>query len=299
VPGLSYTAQNAASPVCPICEVPIDRVLATKCGLSHKLPDQQACHDRLAAKQQEIDEQKQKIDGIKARLKELKPTLALAKQRSDIAEKRLRALEQVQTIRAKAWTTAERLKDDAESFGELSLEREETRKRLRGLKEKLNLERERLAAFRDKQGQTFGRISQKFSAIVRRLINDKASGYITLNGVGFDVVIDVDGDRRTAAIDSLKVLAFDLACLLLSIEGATRIPAFLVHDSPREADLGLSIYDRLFHCLQAIEDLTPAPAFQYILTTTTRPPDGYRCEPWLRQTLHGAPATERLMRKDL
>jgi hypothetical protein len=49
------------------------------------------------------------------------------------------------------------------------------------------------------------------------------------------------GDRSTAAIDSLKVLGFDLSALCLSIEGATRVPAFLVHDSPREADLGLLI----------------------------------------------------------
>lgn len=42
--------------------------------------------------------------------------------------------------------------------------------------------------------------------------------------------------RRTAAIDSLKVIAFDLACLCLSIEGATRVPAFM-------AELGLPAID--------------------------------------------------------
>jgi hypothetical protein len=73
-----------------------------------------------------------------------------------------------------------------------------------------------------------------------------------------------------------KVLAFDLACLCLSIEGATRVPAFLIHDSSREADLGLSIYDELFRLMRELEALTEITAFQYIVTTTTRPPDDPR-----------------------
>jgi hypothetical protein len=49
-----------------------------------------------------------------------------------------------------------------------------------------------------------------------------------------------------------KVVAFDLAALCLTIEGATRIPSFLVHDSPREADLGGSIYGRLFRRITSL-----------------------------------------------
>ncbi|MGH2359778.1 MAG: chromosome segregation protein SMC, partial [bacterium] len=39
IPGLSYSQKEAESPVCQVCEVPIDRALAEGCGLSHKLPD--------------------------------------------------------------------------------------------------------------------------------------------------------------------------------------------------------------------------------------------------------------------
>jgi hypothetical protein len=170
---------------------------------------------------------------------------------------------------------------------------------LRSHEDKLSKERERLAAFRDKQGLTFGKISQKFSAIIRRLVSENAKGSVTLSGNGLETVVDVDGDRRTAAIESLKVLAFDLACLCLSVEGLTRVPAFLVHDSPREADLGLSIYDELFRLMRELEEMTEPKAFQYIVTTTTRPPDDIRCDPWLRLILRGAPGSERLMGRDL
>lgn len=299
IPALSFSAENAASQVCPICEVPIDKALAEQCKLSHKLHDEAECRARLTKKRQEIDDQKQKIDGLEARLKTLQPTIALARQHVEQADKRVQAIESVRDARASAWQTATRLKEGVERFAELSTERDAARKRLRSLEDKLSKERETLAAFRDKQGLTFGKISQKFSAIIRRLVNENAKGAVTLTGNGLEIVVDVDGDRRTAAIESLKVLAFDLACLCLSVEGSTRVPAFLVHDSPREADLGLSIYDELFRLMRELEALTETTAFQYIVTTTTRPPDDLRCDPWLRLILRGAPGSERLMGRDL
>jgi predicted nucleic acid-binding Zn-ribbon protein len=299
IPSLSAAAENAASQVCPICEVPIDKVLADKCGLSHKLHNETECRARLATKRQEVGNQKQKIDDLEARLSALQPAAALMHQQVEQAEKRVQAIESVRDARASAWQTATRLKEGVERFTELSTERDEVRKRLRNFEDRLTKERERLAAFRDKQGLTFGRITEKFSAIVRRLINENARGTVTLSGDRLLLAVDVDGDRRTAAIESLKVLAFDIACLCLSIEGATRIPAFLVHDSPREADLGLSIYDELFRLMRELEEMTGTAAFQYIVTTTTRPPNDLCYDPWLRLTLKGSPGSERLMARNL
>ena len=107
------------------------------------------------------------------------------------------------------------------------------------------------------------------------------------------------GNRSTSAIDSLKVIAFDFAALCLSIEGATRVPAFLIHDSPREADLGLPLYHQVFHLARWLEEIGGQPLFQYVVTTTTRPPPELTKNPWLRLTLHGAPASDRLLKCDL
>jgi hypothetical protein len=299
IPGLSSAAQNAASQLCPICEVPIDKALAEKCGLSHKLHNETECQARLALKREEVDNQVQKIAGLEARLKSLQPIVALGRQQVERSESRVQTLEGVRDARTSAWQAATRRRESVERYGELSIERDEARQRLRNLEDKLVKEREKLTAFRDKQSLTFGRITEKFSAIIRRLVNENAKGTVTLSGTGLDIVVDVDGDRRTAAIESLKVLAFDLACLCLSVEGATRVPAFLVHDSPREADLGLSIYDELFRLMRELEVLTENTVFQYIVTTTTRPPDDLRSDPWLRLVLNGAPGSKRLMACDL
>lgn len=85
----------------------------------------------------------------------------------------------------------------------------------------------------------------------------------------------------------------------MSIEGGTHLPAFLVHDSPREADLGLSVYHRLFRLVRGLEREEGQPLFQYIVTTTTRPPEEMSNTPWLRDKLGGAPAEARLLRRNL
>jgi hypothetical protein len=95
------------------------------------------------------------------------------------------------------------------------------------------------------------------------------------------------------------VLAFDVAALCMSIEGRTQVPAFLVHDSPREADLGLSMYHRLFELIRRLEKVGGRPLFQYVITTTTRPPEELCDEPWLALTLEGTPAEKRLLARDL
>jgi hypothetical protein len=279
--------------------VPIDRALAEGCGLSHKLPDLEACRQRWTARKQSFDDETGRLAYLKSEQTQTLRQLALAKQYSDQLGSRVAALEKARDAREKSWYTARRLVDDVERLAELFGAQESAMRFTGEVGSKLEIERALLGAFRDKQAQVFARLSEKFDPIVRRLVGPDATGRVTLSGNGLEPHVNMGGDRTTAAIESLKVLAFDLAVLCLSIEGATRVPAFLVHDSPREADLGLSIYHRLFRLATEIEAFGDAPQFQYIVTTTTRPPEDLAAEPWLRLTLRGSPGTERLLQRDL
>ena len=153
--------------------------------------------------------------------------------------------------------------------------------------------------------QLFDRLSEPtgmaplLNAIEQQVLTNQvaAAGRVTLDGNGLRLVVQWGGERSTAAIESLKVIAFDLAVMCMSMEGDTHLPAFLLHDSPREADLGLSVY-RLFHVVSGLEGPSSS-AFQYIVTTTTQPPPEFQQQPWLRQELRGAPPSERLLRCDL
>jgi hypothetical protein len=299
LPGLSYSKVEAESPICPICEVPIDRALAEGCKLSHKIPDADACRQRWNQRQADHDAQAKRVEDLRQEQTKLLPQIALAKQHFDRSVDHVTNIEKTRDARESTWYSARRLQDDVERLAELFETQEAGTKRLRELGTKLETERERLGVFRDKQARVFGRMSEKFDPIVRRLVGHDAKGRITLSGNGLDLSVDMGGDRRTAAIDSLKVLAFDLAAMCVSIEGATRVPSFLLHDSPREADLGLSIYGRLFDIVQDLERVGGKPLFQYIVTTTTAPPTEFRERPYLQLKLHGDPPAQRLLGVDL
>jgi hypothetical protein len=299
LPGISFSKSEAESPICPICEVPIDRAITEKCGLSNKLPDLEACRQRWELRKQSFEDENTRLTVLRSESTSTLQQLALAKQRVDKLAEGLAAIEKARDTREGAWYSAQRLVDDVERLFELIGTQENAQESARAMGSRLEAERATLGAFRDKQARVFVRLSEKFDPIVRRLVGPDAKGRVTLRGNGLEPNVNMGGDRTTAAIDSLKVLAFDLAVLCLSIEGATRVPAFLIHDSPREADLGLSIYHRLFRLVNEIEGSGDLPQFQYIITTTTRPPEDLAVEPWLRLTLRGSPGTERLMRRDL
>jgi uncharacterized protein YydD (DUF2326 family) len=143
------------------------------------------------------------------------------------------------------------------------------------------------------------RLSELFHMTVQFLIPDNAVGRVALTENDIKPDISLHGELTTAAVDSLKVVAFDIAALLLTLEGKTELPGFWLHDSPREADLGLEIYHRLFELVFWLEARTETPQFQYIVTTTTAPPEKLRGDPWRVLELSSAPSDRRLFRRDL
>jgi hypothetical protein len=100
-------------------------------------------------------------------------------------------------------------------------------------------------------------------------------------------------------LDSLKIVAFDLAALHMAVEEKADLPAFLVHDSPREADLDGQLYERLFGLLHQWEESVEMPCFQYIVTTTTAPPLELQTDRHVRLKMSSTPAAIRLFGMDL
>lgn len=82
------------------------------------------------------------------------------------------------------------------------------------------------------------------------------------------------------AVETLSVLLADLACAVYStVSDRVQLPGLVLHDSPREADLGGRIYRSFIRLVADLERHFGSPdscPFQYILTTTTPPPDELR-----------------------
>jgi len=298
LPGASAQIRDVEVPTCPICEVPIDRVLAQGCQLSRESPDLAALRERHDALKRQVDAKQDEIDAVKQQVAALDRQLPVARAGRDALRQVLTQAEKLSDNRSSAWRQGKKNLDDIERLEREWATWEQAQTHAAQLQAQMDAKRDALGAFRDQQAAVFARLSTYFDAVIRAVVGPTASGRVGLDGNGLKLVVQWGGERSTAAIESLKVIAFDLAVMCMSMEGATRLPAFLLHDSPREADLGLSVYHQLFDVVRKLEGATSS-AFQYIVTTTTQPPPELQKSPWLRLELRGAPPDERLLRCDL
>ena len=298
IPGASARARGAEHQVCPVCEVPVDLALVEGCKLSHRLPDLAEMKRRLDQLQEDAERERQRLEEHREEERRIVRDLNPARERADKLHQRLRSAELMRDTRSEAWFRARRCIEDVDRLDRLLAEHESLQSRADALEGEIETRRDRVGAFRDAQAGVFDVLSRTFDGIIRTVVGMNASGRVTFDGHGLRSSVVLGGERSTAAIDSLKVIAFDVAVMRMSIEGLTHLPAFLIHDSPREADLGLGVYHRLFQFVRDLEDAGDGPSFQYIVTTTTSPPNALRMDPWLVETLGGA-AEDRLLRRDL
>ncbi|MEI7733381.1 MAG: hypothetical protein WCO56_27670 [Verrucomicrobiota bacterium] len=131
---------------------------------------------------------------------------------------------------------------------------------------------------------------------------NKVEPTATLGERGFTLSVKRKGELSGAALETIKVLAFDLGAMVLSMEGVGHHPRFLIHDGPREADMARVIYERFFLYSQKLEQCftdTDQANFQYIITTTTHPPKTMReGSKWLRMSLNTSKTEERFLKED-
>ena len=234
------------NPVCPICEVPIDKALAEGCKISTETCDLEALQARIAKTREAVKLQEEEVKALELKRPALIAEVALARQRLENLERTISALERAFDDRSTSIRTAQRFVREAEDYEVLVAERTSAAHRIEQLEQGLTKTRDTLSLHRNSVANVIHRLSVLFDAVLKEFIPGDVVGNAKLDGNGLDLRVELAGDRSTAAIDSLKVVAFDLATLAMTIEGRTRLSGFLLHDSPREADLGRSIYHRLF-----------------------------------------------------
>lgn len=297
--GLALSTDAEENPSCPICSVPIDRVLATRCNLSHKLAD-------LESVRQKRETHRQALEGEQRELSKLAEDLTVAEQEHQAAKTQAAAfsdeLDQIKKANAahsEAWYEARRLIDDVARYERLLSDQKTAGDSLVSLNERLDGKREQMKLFRERQTQFVTKFSTIFHYVVQQLVGDAATGSVRITGNGLEAKIHMGGDRETPGIKCIKVLAFDLAALCLSTEKNALIAPFFIHDSPRTADLDIEVYSRLFEFVKNLPAKLGRPTFQYIITTTTPPPRDLQNDNWTRVRLKGAPADQRLLKVDL
>ncbi len=290
---------------CPTCDVPIDVELLLKGCPYAKLPcDPNEAAQRISSIQEDIEASKERLRRDDRQLAEYKAVLDDCQNRLAKCTDQIRIDSEKTAEIQRDWQRSQQEKQavlrDIDRYDMELSELEKLKSEEDDIEKNIEESRKTQTQLRDKLQKAVARFSELYQYSVRALIGSRASAHIQLQATKISAQVLLDGDRRTAAIDSLEAVAFDLAAMTFAMEGGAHIPAVFVHDSPREADIGLSIYHKLFKLVKSLEAAgSGEPAFQYIVTTTTEPPAELRKTPELVLELHGTPAENRLLMCDL
>lgn len=154
-----------------------------------------------------------------------------------------------------------------------------------------------------RDGQLMDRLDlrEHYRSVLSSLLGPKIDGHITFDTNG-QLVLDAENrsSLSSAAIEALKTISFDLASLFRSIVGGGHHPRFLIHDSPKVADMSPVPYAELFElALQVEKQANGRPNFQYIITTTEPPPEHLKTSGHIILPLDASTKEGRLFMEDL
>jgi hypothetical protein len=147
-------------------------------------------------------------------------------------------------------------------------------------------------------------LSALFSAAAKKVLPSSSyDGKVGFNDRELSFQITHGTTMSGEAMETLAVLLADISCLIFnSISKSCFLPGFLLHDSPREADLGLRLYHSFIRFAAWLDDHFQQAGgcpFQYILTTTTPPPTALQKKNITSLRLDASKESEMLFRRNL
>jgi len=138
-------------------------------------------------------------------------------------------------------------------------------------------------------------INEIYDALIKNALSDTYSGTLRMPKGELQFHIEEATGLSGEAVETLALVLADVAAMMCSCRGIGHHPRFLLHDSPREADLDRHIYSRYLRSMWILtneyggQDKAP---FQYIVTTTSKPPKDLEAAICLRLEAH--PETKML-----
>jgi len=148
------------------------------------------------------------------------------------------------------------------------------------------------------------RLTAIFSRAVRSVLSSKEyDGLVSLDNRELAFRITRGPAMSGEAVGTLAVLLADITALIYNtVSNKGHLPGFLLHDSPREADLGIQIYRSYFRFVASLhEHFNGAEScpFQYIITTTTAPPEELQIEKYVKLRLNASTPEGLLLHRNV
>lgn len=301
-----YRAPSSFLPFRGFCSTLITEARRKGCPCITERPEDDVVQRKTEAIVETADEEKARLAAMESDLVEIQTELAKRKQahaaasaavvaRRAVLNERIAELSKPQQIAADLQAAFDAYSKAEINVQDLTVNLEQLDKSKKQLDEELEVlarqHRERISLFTD-----------LFDAVVKAMLGNEVTGRVEFSGKSLNPALEFHGSFDSAALSLTKLLAFDLASLGLSLfHGIGHHPRFLLHDSPREADLFVEIYRSLFVTAWEFEQACgDSPGFQYIITTTEPPPDDLQTAPWLVQPkLDATKAETRFLGVDL
>lgn len=128
-------------------------------------------------------------------------------------------------------------------------------------------------------GQRLQAIGNIYDVLIKSALSDTYSGALLMPKGELQFQIEEATGLTGEAVETLALVLADVAAMMCSCQSIGHHPRFLLHDSPREADLDRHIYNRYLQAMMTLSTEhggAEAAPFQYIITTTSRPPENLR-----------------------
>ena len=302
-------ARDFAASIAPgvgFCRVPIEEAKAKGCKLAFDQPRDLESERILKSIEDFGADTEKEIETLTTRKTSLSESLTKYRQQEQIANKELtKRRTHLAKRRNELYNQRSELLDRiklAQRAHDAWRKSDELANRIQDFEKDIQTSRGKQEKYRERTAKAVTDLSLIYQEIVRAVLGNVVSGAIQLSGRDFVCKIEHNGDLSSGAIDTIKILAFDLAALAASVAGQGDHPRFLLHDSPREADMAPLTYKRLFLWARKLEEeFNGHPYnFQYIITTTEPPPADLQVQPWLLDPVLDASQPEkRLLGVDL
>ena len=303
-------ALAAESPDNQFCCAPIDLALQDNCPLARKyhVGNDEEFNRKLAA----ISRDDKSLTAQFQKTKELQQIFVKwqdkVKTLTDAKAAAETALDNRQTfLRGSFLEQAEKkagLRALVRRFSEETAELDKAERECRGIESDADSISDKLKASRDKAKAEMSEMKAVYDEVIKYLLGTDLGGACEMTDGQIQARCLYHGNAYTsAALNAVSVVGFDFAAMVLSCQGESRHPRFLLHDGPRVADLSASIYRRYFEFIRHLESLAGKrePNFQYIVTTTEAPPPELRQAPLLVCMLDSSipDGTGRLFKRNL
>jgi len=277
------------------CEYPEER-----CDAKQRMRKPGRCNPLI---QQRIDLLKEELTDIDRSLGQLKIALDQQEAKRDAAkaayDKYKAKLDKRITEATESLTALNLVIKEVEAYVEKLIHARKQKKAVQRLDRQIEQSRDSHAVARGRVASKRSKLNAHFNRVLAALVGDDTQGAIDFDMKGLHLrLADRQAQQGEGLATAELVLSLDLACLSASICGLGTHPRFLIHDSPREGDLELHIYHRLFEFILELErDFGKRePSFQYIVTTTTPPPKALAVAPYTIATLSSKKPSGLLLR---